>query len=101
MILFAVAMVSVLLGGQVADPGYQAHVKYRTPPCDPCRAAHAAAEHRRRHGQHSHEVHQLELERLRPAPADLDPLAESFRRLLDLIAGECRRAGYLPEGRPA
>ena len=83
------------------DPGYQAHIKYRTPPCDPCRTAHAAAEHRRRHGQHSHEVHQLELERLRPAPADLDPLAESFRRLLDLIAGECRRAGYLPEGRPA
>ena len=40
------------------------------------------------------DVQRLESERLRPAP-DLDPLAEAFRRLLDLITGECRRAGYL------
>jgi hypothetical protein len=29
-------------------------------------------------------------------PHDPDPLAESFRKLLDLIAAECERAGYLP-----
>jgi hypothetical protein len=78
------------------DSGYQAHVKCRTPPCGPCRAAHAAAEHRRRHGRHADEIRQLELERLRPGPADLDPVDEAWRLLLDLIAGECRRAGMLP-----
>ena len=78
------------------NSGYQAHVEYKTPPCEPCRTAHAAAAARWRHGQRSREVHQLELERLRPGPADLDPVDEAWRRLLDLIAGECRRAGMLP-----
>lgn len=41
------------------------------------------------------DVQRLESERLRPSPRDLDPLAEAFRQLLDLIAGECRRAGLL------
>jgi hypothetical protein len=38
------------------------------------------------------DVQRLEAERLRPSP-DLDPVAESFRKLLDLIAGACREAG--------
>ena len=42
------------------------------------------------------DVQRLESERLRPSPHDLDPVGELFRQLLDLIAGECRRAGYLP-----
>jgi hypothetical protein len=42
------------------------------------------------------DVARLETERLRPMPPDPDPLGELFRRLLDLIAGECRRAGLLP-----
>lgn len=42
------------------------------------------------------DVERLESERLRPVPHDPDPLAESFRKLLDLITGECTRAGYLP-----
>lgn len=46
------------------------------------------------------DVQRLESERLRPTPHDLDPLAESFRRLLDLIAAECCRAGYLPASWP-
>lgn len=40
------------------------------------------------------DVRRMESERLRPAP-DLDPQAEAWRRLLDLISGECRRAGLL------
>jgi hypothetical protein len=78
------------------DSGYQAHIKYKTPPCGPCRAAHTAATARWRNRKHSREMHQLELERLRPAPADLDPVDEAWRRLLDLIAAECRRVGMLP-----
>jgi len=31
------------------NPGYQAHIDYRTPPCGPCRQAHADTERRRRH----------------------------------------------------
>ena len=77
------------------DSGYQAHIKYKTPPCRSCRAAHAAASYNWRHGR-SREARRLELERLRPSPADLDPVDEAWRRLLDLIAGECRRAGLLP-----
>jgi hypothetical protein len=42
------------------------------------------------------DVQRLEAERLRPSPHDLDPVDELFRRLLDLIAGECRRARMLP-----
>ena len=41
------------------------------------------------------DVQRLEAERLKPS-RELDPLDESFRRLIDLIAGECRRAGMLP-----
>jgi hypothetical protein len=41
------------------------------------------------------DVQRLESERLRPSPHD-DQLAETWRRLLDLIAAECRRAGMLP-----
>ena len=49
----------------------------------------------------SPDVRRLEAERLRPAP-DADPFDENFRRLLNLIAAECRRAGYLPRRfRPA
>ena len=42
------------------------------------------------------DVQRLESERLRPSPHDLEPLGELFRKLLDLISAECRRAGYLP-----
>jgi hypothetical protein len=42
------------------------------------------------------DVQRLEAERLRPPPPDLDPLDDLFRRVLDLIAAECRRAGMLP-----
>lgn len=42
------------------------------------------------------DVARLESERLRPAPRQPDPLTVLFRKLLDLIAGECRRAGMLP-----
>jgi len=42
------------------------------------------------------DVQRLESERLRPSPHDLSTLDELFRRLLDLISAECRRAGYLP-----
>ena len=73
------------------DRGHQWHVTHHIPACEPCKHAHAAAERRRR----GTEITRLELERLRPAPPP-DPLGESFRRLLDLIAGECRRAGMLP-----
>ena len=50
------------------------------------------------------DVQRLESERLRPMPHERasprsDPLDELFRELLDLIAGECRRAGYLPSAR--
>jgi len=31
------------------NSGYQAHIDYRTPPCGPCKQAHADAERRRRH----------------------------------------------------
>lgn len=41
-------------------------------------------------------VQRLEAERLHKPPPDPDPLGELFRKLLDLIAGECRRAGMLP-----
>ena len=41
------------------------------------------------------DVQKLEAERLRPAP-EPDLFDENFRRLLNLIAAECRRAGYLP-----
>jgi len=44
------------------------------------------------------DVQRLESERLRPA-RDLDPADEAWRKLLDLIAGECVRAGYLPAER--
>jgi hypothetical protein len=42
------------------------------------------------------DVQRLEAERLHPMPPDPDPLDELFRRVLDLIAAECRRAGMLP-----
>jgi hypothetical protein len=42
------------------------------------------------------DVERLEAERLRPMPAEPDPLGELFRQVLDLIAAECRRAGILP-----
>jgi hypothetical protein len=45
------------------------------------------------------DVQRLESERLRPCP-DLDPIDGLFRDLLDLIAAECRRAGYLPKRTP-
>ena len=49
----------------------------------------------------SADVQRLEAERLRPAP-EPDLFDENFRRLLNLIAAECRRAGYLPRRfRPA
>ena len=41
-------------------------------------------------------VQRLEAERLRPPPPDPDPIDELFRQVLDLIAGECKRAGMLP-----
>jgi hypothetical protein len=41
------------------------------------------------------DVQKLEAERLRPSP-EPDLFDENFRRLLNLIAAECRRAGYLP-----
>ncbi len=44
----------------------------------------------------SPDVQRLEAERLRPMPHDPDRLGELFRKLLDLIAAECRRAGLLP-----
>ncbi len=42
------------------------------------------------------DVQRLETERLRPMPHDPDRLGELFRKLLDLIAAECRRKGLLP-----
>jgi hypothetical protein len=43
------------------------------------------------------DVQRLESERLHPYPSrEPDPLDETWRRLLDLIAAECRRAGLLP-----
>jgi len=46
-------------------------------------------------------VQRLEAERLRRSP-EPDLFDENFRRLLNLIAAECRRAGYLPRRfRPA
>ena len=41
-------------------------------------------------------MQRLEAERLHPMPKDPDRTAELLRRLLDLIAAECRRAGMLP-----
>jgi len=43
------------------------------------------------------DVQRLEAERLRRSP-EPDLFDENFRRLLNLIAAECRRAGYLPRG---
>ena len=43
----------------------------------------------------ANDVQRLESERLRPSPHD-DQLQEAWHKLLDLIAGECRRAGMLP-----
>jgi hypothetical protein len=83
-------------GPHGTNAGYQAHIKYKTPLCEPCKAAHMAADRRTRDSKRSPEIHQLELERLRPGLPPLDPVAETWRRLLDLIAGECRRAGMLP-----
>jgi len=49
----------------------------------------------------SADVQRLEAERLHPSP-EPDLFDENFRRLLNLIAAECRRAGYLPRRfRPA
>jgi len=46
-------------------------------------------------------VQRLEAERMRRSP-EPDLFDENFRRLLNLIAAECRRAGYLPRRfRPA
>lgn len=42
------------------------------------------------------DVQRLESERLRPSPPDLTSFTGLFTQLLDLIAAECRRAGYLP-----
>jgi hypothetical protein len=42
------------------------------------------------------DVARLEAERLRPSPRDLDRTDELFRQILDLIAAECRRKGWLP-----
>jgi len=43
----------------------------------------------------SADVQRLEAERLHPSP-EPDLFDENFRRLLNLITAECRRAGYLP-----
>jgi len=43
----------------------------------------------------SADVQRLEAERMRRSP-EPDLFDENFRRLLNLIAAECRRAGYLP-----
>jgi hypothetical protein len=48
----------------------------------------------------SPDVARLEAERLHPVPPDPVRLDELFRRVLDLISAECRRAGYLPGRRP-
>ena len=47
----------------------------------------------------SPDVQRLEAERLRPMPHDPDRLGELFRKLLDLIAAECRRGGRSEERR--
>jgi hypothetical protein len=83
-------------GPHGTNAGYQAHIKSKTPFCEPCRAAHLAAGRRTRDSKRYREIQRLELERLRPTPPPLDPVDETWRRLLDLIAGECRRAGMLP-----
>jgi hypothetical protein len=41
------------------------------------------------------DVQRLEAERLRPSPPD-PGIDDLWRRLLDLITAECRRAGLLP-----
>jgi hypothetical protein len=41
------------------------------------------------------DVARLEAERLKPSPRDPDRIDDLFRKILDLIAAECRRAGWL------
>lgn len=41
------------------------------------------------------DVQRLEAERLRPSPHDTNRIDDLFRKLLDLIVAECRRAGML------
>ncbi len=69
------------------DARYQAHLASHSDPCTPCRDAHARAAHARRHGVREHEARflQLEAERLRPT-RELDPLDETFRKLIGALA---------------
>ena len=81
-------------GRHGTNAGYQAHIDCRIPPCQPCKTAHAQAAYRHRHGP-ERERRRAELERLTSPPRP-DPVDVLWRRLLDLIAGECQRAGMLP-----